>query len=285
MKKTLFLALALVAAVLTSCNEGKIKEQQSMIDSLASVNNMTSEELQSYIDLVNSISESIDYINAAEGAVQDAGREGSAQERKAMLKEKVSFLAETVQTQRDRIAKLEASLKKGNGENSKLMSLINMMKSQLEEKEQIISQMRAELENKNADIEQLTATVSNISRHNEELTTTVANQQKAMTEQTNQMNEAFVKVATKKELKALGILESGFLKKTKVNAANIDKNIFQKVDMRSFSEITIASKSPKVISQIPADSYTLTQNGDVTVLRITDPSKFWSVSNVLIIQQ
>lgn len=256
-----------------------------MIDSLASVNNMTSEELQSYIDLVNSISESIDYINAAEGAVQDAGREGSAQERKAMLKEKVSFLAETVQTQRDRIAKLEASLKKGNGENSKLMSLINMMKSQLEEKEQMISQMRAELENKNADIEQLTATVSNISRHNEELTTTVANQQKAMTEQTNQMNEAFVKVATKKELKALGILESGFLKKTKVNAANIDKNIFQKVDMRSFSEITIASKSPKVISQIPADSYTLTQNGDVTVLRITDPSKFWSVSNVLIIQQ
>lgn len=284
MKKTLFLALALVAMVLASCNEGKIKQQQSTIDSLASVNNMTAEELQNYIDLVNSISQSIDYINAAEGAVQDAGREGSPQERRELLKEKVSSLAETVQSQRDRIAQLESALKKGNGENSKLMSLINMMKAQLEEKEQMISQMRAELENKDADIEQLTSTVINISRHNEELTNTVINQQQAMTEQTNQMNEAFVKVGTKKELKELGILEGGFLKKAKVNAANIDKNVFKKVDQRSFSELTIASKSPKVISQMPADSYTLTKDGDVTVLMVTNPTRFWSVSNVLIVQ-
>lgn len=285
MKKTFFLALAFVAMVLASCNEGTIKQQQSTIDSLASVNNMTSEELQNYIDLVNSISESIDYINAAEGAVQDAGKEGTAQERRALLKEKVSSLAETVQAQRDRIAQLEASLKKGNGENSKLMSLINMMKAQLEEKEQMISQMRAELENKNADIEQLTATVQNISRHNEELTSTVINQQQAMTEQTNQMNEAYIKVASKKELKELGILEGGFLKKAKLNAANIDKSIFKKVDQRTFSEITISSKNPKIISQIPSDSYTLTQNGDVTVLTVTNPARFWSVSNILIIQQ
>lgn len=284
MKKTLFLALALVAMVLASCNEGKIKEQQSTIDSLASVNNMTTEELQNYIDLVNSISQSIDYINAAEGAVQEAGREGTPQERRDMLKEKVSNLAETVQAQRDRIAKLESALKKGNGENSKLMSLINMMKSQLEEKEQMISQMRAELDNKNADIEILTNTVTNITRHNEELTNTVINQQQTMTEQTNQMNEAFVKIGSKKELKALGILEGGFLKKTKLNAANIDKTVFKKVDQRTFSELTIASKSPKVISQIPSDSYTLTQDGDVTVLMVTNPARFWSVTNVLIIQ-
>jgi len=39
-----------------------------------------------------------------------------------------------------------------------------------------------------------------------------------------------------------------------------------------------------VLSQMPADSYTIDQKGNSSVLRITNVNRFWSITKYLIIQ-
>jgi hypothetical protein len=56
--------------------------------------------------------------------------------------------------------------------------------------------------------------------------------------------------------------------------------------MRGLEKLTIESKNPKLITEKPASSYTLTKNDDgTTTLEIKDPQMFWSVSPFLIIQK
>lgn len=286
MKKLLF-AVAAFAAVLTSCNmnQDKLDRQQQIIDSLANVNNLSAKEVQDYIAIVDAVSESLDYLNAAEGEIQQASKETSPQARRAALQNKVTAMSNVVKEQRDRIAELQKKLNASGGANKKLQNVIDMLNSQLEQKEAEIAELMAQIADKNVKIEELTTNVNTLTENNTQLTNTVESQQETITTQTNQMNEAYIIVASKSELKDKGILAGGFLKKTKVVPANMDKSMFRQVDQRNFTSLNIPSKSPKVLSPIPADSYTITRKGDVSVLTVVDAKRFWSVSSFLIIQE
>lgn len=286
MKKLLFVVAAFVA-VLTSCNmnQDKLDRQQEIIDSLAQVNSLSAKEVQDYIEIVDAVSESLDYLNAAEGELQQAAKEASPQARRAALKDKVSAMSNVVKEQRERIAELQKKLNASGGTNKKLQNVIDMLNSQLEQKEAEIAELQAQLANKNVQIEQLTENVNTLTESNTQLSNTVEAQNEAITAQTNQMNEAFVIAASKSTLKDKGILKGGFLKKSKVVPANMDKSLFRQVDQRNFSTVNINSKSPKVLSPMPADSYTITRKGDISILTVTDAKRFWSVSNFLIIQE
>ncbi len=294
MKKiNLFAAVAaLCVLLLASCDSKKLEQANGTIDSLLQANNMTERELEEYVNLVNDVSSSMDAIMAAENQINEATKEGSDVEKRNALKEKVNQMATILQEQKDRVVQLEKQLTASGTKNGKLQSLINMMKAQILEKDNMITQLRAELENKNADITVLTGKVDKLTTENTTLTTTVKgqeeeikDQQATITAQTDKINEAFVKVATKKELKAAGLLEGGFLQKKKVNVNGVDKKLFRQVDIRTFKTLTIASNDPKVKSQMPEDSYTLESDGTSTVLTITNPERFWSITNFLIIQQ
>ena len=105
-------------------------------------------------------------------------------------------------------------------------------------------------------------------------------------EKTNQMNEAYVFIGDKSALKAAGLAQGGSLfKKLKLDASNIDKKLFQKIDIREITTFQIPDDKAEVLSQMPADSYKITKTGnDASVLTITNPDRFWSVSKYLIIK-
>lgn len=283
--KKLFFALFAVLLACTACsNKEKEAEYQSRIDSLLTANNMTAAELHAYIELVNSVSESMDYITQAEDEVKiSANGENAAAQREA-IKEKVKNLANVVNQQRDRIAQLEEKLKADGRSNTQLQNVIKMMKQQLDEKDAMILKLQAELEDKNANIAALTQDLNTANVRNTELSTVVSQQQETITAQTDQMNEAYVKIATKRELKDAGLLKGNFFQKKKVNVNNIDRELFQKIDIRQTKTFSIPAKSAKILSQVPEGSYTLTTEDGVTTLTITDPEKFWSLTSFLIIQ-
>ena len=60
--------------------------------------------------------------------------------------------------------------------------------------------------------------------------------------------------------------------------------MFTKVDIRTFTEVTINSGNPKILTQMPASSYRIEKGKGSSILYILDPTAFWSVSNYLIIQ-
>lgn len=288
----LFAALAIMASSFAACGN-QAEEQQKKLDSLMQACNMSQSELTEYLDLVNSISESLDYIQQAEGEIYKTDGDATPQAKRAAVKEKVKRLSEVVKEQREKLATLEEKVKKGGASMAKLQALVNSLKESIEEKEALIADLNLQIEQKNIDINNLTEHVGKLTTANEELTSekeeltkTVEEKNEAITNQTNKMNEAFIKIATRSELKAAGILESnGFLSKAKLTATNVRTDNFQQVDMRTFKEVTIPSKGVKVLSQMPASSYSLLENGNTTTLVITDPAAFWSVSKFLVIQK
>lgn len=104
--------------------------------------------------------------------------------------------------------------------------------------------------------------------------------------QSDMLNECYVKVATKKELKDAGLLVgNGLLSKKKIDNSKLNKELFMKVDMRNFLELPIPVKKIKIMTpEPPTTSYTIDKTKDGIILRIQDPASFWNASNYLIIQ-
>ena len=92
-------------------------------------------------------------------------------------------------------------------------------------------------------------------------------------------------VGSSKELKAKGLLTGGFLAKKKVDVTKLSSAGFTKVDIRNYNDVVLKSKKPKIMTQMPSDSYTLRDNGNgTTTLHINDATRFWSVSKYLVVK-
>ena len=124
-----------------------------------------------------------------------------------------------------------------------------------------------------------------ISHADKQLNIKVDRQADVLNKQDKLLNEAYVKIGTKKELSDLGLLSGGFLKKKKLDTEAIQKSMFTKVDIRKVTELTINSAKPKIITQMPASSYKIEKKDkNTSVLYILDHEAFWGVSNYLVIQ-
>ena len=65
--------------------------------------------------------------------------------------------------------------------------------------------------------------------------------------------------------------------------ANI--NYMTKIDIRNTTVIPLSSKSATIMTTHPAGTYTLLKDSKgLYTLRISDPTKFWSVSKYLVIK-
>ena len=70
-----------------------------------------------------------------------------------------------------------------------------------------------------------------------------------------------------------------------LKSSNFNRDYFTKIDIRVDKEIKLYSKSAKILTNHPANTYTLTKDAKGEyVLRITNPTQFWSASKYLVIQ-
>lgn len=95
------------------------------------------------------------------------------------------------------------------------------------------------------------------------------------------LNNGYVLIGSKDDLRRKGILKNGRV----ISDAALDRSKFFQVDIRKWHEISFRAKKPRILTNMPASSYSLTTSGDGNfTLSITDPSDFWRISNYLIIQ-
>ena len=100
------------------------------------------------------------------------------------------------------------------------------------------------------------------------------------------INEVYYVIGTKESLRNYGVLsKSGLFKKAKVNFSSINKSVLTKGDKRTLNKITINGKAPKILSDAPNGSYSLDKGTSSSVLTITDPEKFWSANNKILVIQ
>lgn len=287
-----FAAAFILAMGISSCGN-KTSKLQAQLDSLATADSLHQEDVKQMVDFVNVMSIGLDSISAQEGLIRSQQPTDTKRIDKAQLRQQLNTLGQLLQNQRQRIVELEAQVKDNNSAyGQKIKKLIAYYKAELDQKDRQIADLNAQLDAKNTDIAKLNESVSNLTTSNEQMASTietqkqtVADQQTVISKQDAELNKGYVFIGTSKELKAKGLIKGGFLKKTKVQVENLSATGFQEVDIRKYNDVKLNSKSPKVMTQMPASSYTITGNADgTTTLHISDPKAFWSVSNYLVVK-
>lgn len=284
MKKLLFLSVCV--AVLSSCgNSARNEALKAENDSLTFALAHRDAELDDIMAAFNEVQEGFRLINEAENRVdlQSEAIEGASASQK--IKEDIRFISEKLQSNREQIAKLEEQLKNSQYNSAQFKKAIANLNKELQVRTEQIETLQMELASKNIRIAELDDAVAGLSQNvsdlmaeNEMKSAVVASQDKAL-------NTAWFVFGTKSELKEQKIIESKFLQKTKVlSDSEFNKNYFTQIDIRTDKEIKLYSKSAELLTTHPQGSYELVKDdkGQLT-LKITNPSKFWSVSRYLVI--
>lgn len=277
-----YLVAATIIVMATSCNGGSasMKEQLDSLQTAYEQRNADYNELNEYLGV---IATGLDSIALQEGQLLK-NDEGPTLNREQIKKNLDSF-QQTLQNQRERIAVMEKKLQTNQKYSAHLRSIIATMKQQLAQKDEEIANLRKLVDDKNVDIARLKENVQNLQQRNEMQAGLIASQAETIMSKESTLNTVYIKIGTKKELKNAGLLEGGFLKKTKVDFDKIDKSAFKAVDKREIGQIDLGNaKKAKVMTPQPEGSYRIDQAGKSTILSITDKEKFWGVYDFVIIQ-
>nr|MBP7471948.1 hypothetical protein [Prevotella sp.] len=274
--------------IFASCNDGGKSKQmqlQAQLDSLSQTDSIHQEDVKSMADFVNVMSTGLDSIAIQQGMLTNI-KNSEGKVDKAQLKEQLGEFGNLINRQKSRVAILENQLAKSKTTYSRrIKKLIDFYKVQLNEKDSTIAQLNRDIDSKNVNIAKLTDNVNQLTSTNTELNTTVNDQKNVISSQDMTIHEGYVQMGTAKVLKAKGLLSGGFLAKKQVNVAKLNAAGFNKIDIRNYNDIVLKSKNAKIMSQMPASSYTMTRNANGTcTLHIENITSFWSVSKYLIIK-
>lgn len=292
MKQLPVISVALATLLTVSCKQNADNAQVPMQDS-TDVVTMSREELEatlmtqdSLLNLVNDISADMIQLKNIEMIVSSpAGLNGETTSQKQQIVNDMQAVRQTLAERRQRLAKLEEKLKQNSQQNTMLLKTIENLKAQIEQNEMTIQTLNKQLAEANVKIQTLNVAVDSL---NTSVATEKADKEKAQAEATNltnELNTCYYAIGSKKELESHNIIQTGFLRKTKIMQGDYQMNYFTAIDKRTASRIPLYNKKAKILTNQPKDSYKIVDDEKgLKVLEITNPSRFWAASNYLVIQ-
>ncbi|MCH5327312.1 MAG: hypothetical protein J1E29_08950 [Duncaniella sp.] len=291
MKKITTAAL-LAATLLTACNGDKLRQAEEQNAQLKGDLRETLATQDSLLVLVNDISDGMAQIKDLEKIISMPGSlNGESTSRKEQIRNDMIAIQQALQERRQRLAELEKKLEAVGGENSTLKRTISNLKAQIAEQATEITTLTNQLASANIMIEELTTTVSDLNTRVDSLRTDLTAEEaakvaaeEAAQAAVNELNTCYYAIGTNKELKERGIIESGFLRKTKIMKGDFDMAYFTAADKRTLTEIPTHSDKVEIKTSQPEDSYRIVDVRGQKVIKITDPAKFWQLSNFLVIK-
>lgn len=301
MKHYSALVLAAAAAamlVMPSCQKGEKKanvlsENQDSIknlmlsDSLATIQ----AEKDTLASIMAEVSDGMNRILDMQNLMSSQSLSAETPDQKAQLRSNVLLIEQSVAKQNQRLADLEKRLKRSTIYSDEMQRNVATLKKQLANQKSIIDDLTGQLQAAHIAIKDLNTQVDSLNTANaataEALTNETAERQRAQEESVrlaNEMNTCYYVVGSKDELKQQKIIQTGFLRKTKVMEGDYSQSYFTKADRRSLSQINLHSTKAEILSKHPADSYRLETAGGQLVLKITNAARFWELSNYLVVQ-
>lgn len=278
----LFISLLLVVAFsITACQNNKSPKQSAyseQVDSLHRIITQKDNEINDMMGTMNEIQISLQQISEAENRVS-LMRNGEGSSSSQQMKEDIQFISKQMKRNRELVSKLRQQLRESSVKGDKLKETINGLVQQLDAKDRELQQLRAELDDKNIHIAELDNTVSNLNSSVNTLTEESNIKSQTISAQDKKLNTAWYVFGTRRELKDQRIIEND-----RVLQSNFNKSYFTKLDIRVDKEIKLYSKSAKILTNHPSNSYTLQKDANKQfVLRITNPESFWSTSKYLVV--
>lgn len=287
-KSKTVLALGLISFVLYGCGNTD-KEVMKLVeerDSLRQAQKMQAEKIDNYGKTIETLNATLDSIAYQEKTLFCGN--GEIPVTKEDVRHNLTRFEALLKKQAEKIRLLEKQLAESNDANTNSLRLIAHLKEQLNEKNLRIAQLKDELEKKNVTIASLQkladsqkTTISTQSATISELNQRAQRQSEALSRQDAILNNAYVLIGSKDDLKRKGILRKGKI----VVEASLDRSKFAKVDIRKWREINFTAKRPRILTSMPSSSYEITTTGNWNyTLTVKNPSDFWRISSYLIIQ-
>lgn len=284
--KKILLSIGIGALLLASCssNEKKIDEDSQRIAELSTEYQEATDFNDSLMLLMGDIYTGLDSINQQEGLLYNMGT-GDNADRRAEIRQNLANIKARLNANRALLDKMEGQLKNSNNQNAVLTKTIAQLKAHIEQQDSKIAQLESDLSAAKGQIEDLNTQVAEGQEQVKAETEAKEKAQQETVAAENAANTVYYAIGTNKELKNNGLLEKKFLGATKVLQGNFNQAYFTKADRRNLNSIPTQSKKVKIWSNMPKGSYEIVDgaNGFKTV-KITDPSKFWSLTPYLIIQ-
>lgn len=294
MRKLLYvlLMLAVIVPAMMSCSgEGDTSREDELRverDSLLALATSNQRDLERMTMFFNEVSACIDSITEQESIlVNQVDPETNRRYSRREVARRLSQLEEIISGQRNRIDSLMNTLndRVDTTRTRGLRSTIQYLTSQLEAKEAQIARLQEQIRGHRQNIDMLQGQVQELTGEVEDLNTRNNELEQAVTAQTEIINEGYVLIADKERLRDLGIIEGGgFLRRTRVNLNRVSREMCSRVNMAQMTSLPIPSTKVKVLSPVPEGSYSISKSNGSSTLTINNPTAFWSLSSVLVIQ-
>lgn len=272
----------------TSTDNNRVYELQEERDSLLVLASTNQRELDRMTTFFDEVAACIDSISEQERLLANqVDIETHRRYSPSEMARRLNQLTDIINGQRQRIASLVDSLNNrvDTTRTGGLRSTISYLTAQLSQKEAQINKLKAEISGQKRNIRTLNAKIENLATAVDELTTQNTALTEAVQVQTEIINEGYILVASKAQLKEMGVIEGGgFLKREKIKLGNVSTSRCNKVNIALFTGMPVPGKKVKLLSPAPAGSYSLRQEADRAIITINDANSFWSLSNIMVVQ-
>ncbi len=287
-----FTWLLIGLAVMPACQRANQQDQEAMrLDSINaalqdSINTANAEK-DSLMQLMGDIADGMTQIKELEDIVSVNNLNGETPDRKKQLRDDIVLIQQSINKHKQRLAELERRLKQSTNYNATMQKSIENLKAQLEDQQKTINSLTEQLAAAHIQIKNLNQSVDSLSNANKAVTRekeAAVQESKQLSHEVDNLNTCYYVIGSKKELKAHKIIETGFLRKTRILEGDFEMSYFTKADRRTLNEIPLHSSKAQLMTNHPKDSYEIVDHGNVKTLHIKDTNRFWEKSNFLVVK-
>ncbi len=293
MKKIMYLVWLMAGlALLPACQrtnklEAEAMRQDSINVALQDSINTANAEKDSLMQLMGDIADGMQQIKELEDIVSVNNLNGETPDRKQQLRDDIVLIQEAINKHKQRLNDLEKRLKQSTNYSATMQKSIANLKAQLEDQQKTINNLTEQLAAAHIQIKNLNQSVDSLNTVNKAIAKekeAAQQESKQLTNEVNTLNTCYYVIGSNKELKANKIIESGFLRKTKILQGDFEMSYFTKADRRTLNEIPLHSNKAQLMTNHPKDSYEIVEHGNMKTLHILNPARFWEKSNFLVVK-
>ncbi|MDE5643413.1 MAG: hypothetical protein K2I56_07970 [Muribaculaceae bacterium] len=285
--KLLPLLLLTVITAMTACrHEAAAPQPQPTLMEVSKQELATAvEERDRLLRLVTQLAEDIEQIRRMEDILTHDNAENSNPAETQKIIADMTAIKKALSGRRRQLAELETRLQSSALFSQELQDAINSLRRQIDSRNREINRLREQLGTATLHIENLQSTVDSLSTAVDEVTDSKNRAEQTASDLKNELNRCYYAIGSRRELNTHHILESGFLRKTRLLEGEFDSTFFYVADRRHLDSLHLHSRKGRVLTRHPDGSYRLETAADGSrTLVILDPDAFWKLSNYLVIQ-
>lgn len=280
-------ALSLMVVGCTGNKGSSYDKLKTSYDSLLMQSDKNQADLNEAIGIINEVESNLSQIADAEHRVQADALKGELnQSQKQQIMDEISLLRQTLQENKQNLAQQQEKLKRSGINIAALNKKIDLLRSQIAEKDQMIQSLQADLESARGMIARQDSLITEQTEKGAVNEATIAIQNKKLQAQDVALHQAYYCFGTLSELKEENIIKGGGLfSKAKVLPEGFNHDYFKQVDTRDLTTIALFAAKAHLRTQHPASSYHFEKDADGNqTLVIDNQQEFWSRSKYLVVE-